>query len=95
MEGKILITILLVASFLVGTFFVSVTVIGKNPIDYISSIRVADASDNVPEVSEAEESIQLAPLGEITSEEAKGIAIGAVDLALVGEVTDIEIENEN
>ena len=39
MEGKILMTILLVASLLAGTFFVSAAVTGKNPIDYISSIR--------------------------------------------------------
>ena len=68
-------TILLVASLLAGTFFVSAAVTGKNPIDYISSIRVADVSDNVPGVSEAQESTQLAPLAKITEEQAKSIAI--------------------
>jgi len=96
MEGKILITILLVASLLVGTFFVSAEITGNNPIkDYISSIRVVDTSDNVPEVSEAEESTQLTSLATITEEQAKKIAIGSVDSTLVGELTDVELENED
>jgi len=95
MEGKILMTILLVASLLAGTFFVSAAVTGKNPIDYISSIRVADTGDNVPGVSEAQESTQLAPLAKITEEQAKSIAINSVDLKLVGEITAINLENED
>ena len=96
MQGKILMGILLMASLLLGTFFVSAAVTGKNPIDYISSIRVADSgNDNAPEISEAQESAQLTPLAKITIEEAKEIAINAVDLELVGELTDVEIENEN
>lgn len=95
MEGKILMTILLVASLLAGTFFVSAAVTGKNPIDYISSIRVADTSDNAPEISEAQESTQLAPLAKITEEQAKSIAINSVDLKLVGEITAVNLENED
>lgn len=95
MEGKILMTILLVASLLAGTFFVSAAVTGKNPIDYISSIRVADTGDNVPGVSEAQESTQLAPLAKITEEQAKSIAVDSVDLKLVGEITTVNLENED
>ena len=62
MKGKILVTILLVASLLAGTFFVSAASTGKNPIDHNSSIGVADVSHNVPEVSEIQESTHLAPL---------------------------------
>jgi len=96
MQGKILMGILLMASLLLGTFFVSAAVTGKNPIDYISSIRVADSgNDNAPEISEAQESVQLAPLAKITEEQAKEIAINTVDLTLVGEVTGIGLDNEN
>lgn len=62
MKGKILMAMFLVASLLVGTFFVSAAVTGKNPIDHNSSIGVADVSHNVPEVSETKESTHLALL---------------------------------
>lgn len=92
MQGKILMGILLMASLLVGTFFVSAAVTGKNPIDYISSIRVVDSgNDNAPEISEAQESAQLAPLAKITMEEAKAIALKEV----TGTVNQVELDNEN
>ena len=95
MRETAILSVLIIASVLMGAFLVTAAVTGENPVKYLSSIQVADAGDNVPEVSEAEESTQLTPLAKITSEEAKGIAIGAVDLALVGEVTDVELENED
>ncbi|MFH1643540.1 MAG: PepSY domain-containing protein [Patescibacteria group bacterium] len=96
MQEKILMGILLIASLLVGTFFVSAAVTGKNPIDYISSIRVADpGNDNAPEISEAQESAQLASLAKITEEQAKTIALDVVDINSVGELTDVGLDNEN
>lgn len=78
----------------IGSVLVTAAVTNKNPMDFISSIRVADSGDdNTPEVSEAEESEQLAPLAKITAEQAKVIALSAVNTNDVGEVTDVKIEN--
>jgi len=74
-----------------STFLVTAISTGKNPVDLISSIRVTEDSG----LTEAEESAQLAPLAKITAEQAKTIAISAVDIAKVGSVTDVQVENEN
>lgn len=88
---KVTLGFLIVVLLGISTFLVTALATDNNPIDFISSIRVAEDS----ELSEAEESVQLAPLAKITEDEAKAIALGAVDINTVGEVTDVEIENEN
>jgi len=93
---KAIFGVLMVLVFGIGSALVSAAVTNKNPMEYISSIRVADSGDdNAPEVSEAEESAQLAPLAKITVEQAKAIAMDQVDTDVVGEVTGVELENEN
>jgi uncharacterized membrane protein YkoI len=91
---KAILGVLLVLVLGIGSILVTAVATNKNPMELISSIRVADSGDD-SEVSEAEESAQLAPLAKITAEQAKTIAISAVDTKIVGEVTDVQLENEN
>jgi uncharacterized membrane protein YkoI len=72
----------------------SVLVAAHNPFGFTSSIQTDDANE-VDDALESEESAKLAPLAKITSEEAVGIARGAVDQTQVGEMTDVELENED
>jgi uncharacterized membrane protein YkoI len=93
---KVILGLLMVFVLGVGSVLVSAAVTNKSPMEFISSIRVADTGDDgALEVSEAEESAQLAPLAEITAEQAKAIALSAVDTNKVGEVTDVALENED
>jgi len=87
---KAILGVLIVTVLLVGSFFVTAVATNKNPIGFISSIRVADSGDDT-EVSEAEEFAQLAPLAKMTAEEAKTIAKSS----LTGVVTEVELDNEN
>jgi hypothetical protein len=78
---KAIFGVLMVLVLGIGSVFVTAIAANTNPVGWASSIRVADSGDvNVPEVSEAEESVQLATLnGLITPEEAQAYAIKAVD----------------
>lgn len=75
----------------IGVVSASAVVNNENPLDYVASITVPDNADGAQEMSEAQESAQLAPLAKITAEEAKTIAVGTVD----GEIAKVELENEN
>ena len=86
---KVILGILVVAALGIGSILV--TAINKNPSSFVSSIQV----DDTEEVSEAQESLQLAALAKITEDDAKAIALNVVDTKKVGEITDVTIENED
>jgi len=94
---KAIFGVLMVLVLGIGSVFVTAVATNTNPMNWVSSIRVADSGDdNAPEVSEAEESVQLATLnGLITPEEAQAYAIKAVEGKNVGQLTDVALENEN
>jgi uncharacterized membrane protein YkoI len=75
--------------------FLAAAVTKQNPTKLLSSAQVDDTNEVTDEVSDKQESAQLAPLAKITADDAKKIAIGAVDVNIVGEVTDVELENED
>lgn len=84
--------VLIVALLAVGIMGVTALTSGNNELlKQTSSIQVDDSK----EVSDSQESTQLNSLAKITAEDAKRIAISAVDINTVGEITDIQIENEN
>ena len=92
---KAILAVLIVALLGVGSLFVASAVTNTNPLNYFSSVRVADTEKDNSELSESQESAQLASLAKITAEEAKTIALGAVNIDEVGEVTNVLVENEN
>jgi len=76
----------------IGSVLVSAAVTNTNPVDYISSIRIADSgNDNTPGISEVVESAQLAPLAKITQDEAIGAAMSSTS----GNYLAAELDNEN
>ncbi len=84
--------VLMVLALGIGSMLVSAAATNKNPMDFVSSIRVADlGKDNAPGISEAKESAQLAPLAKITAQQAKTVALKKVS----GTVNKVELDNEN
>ena len=88
---KVILGVFLVLVLGVGSVLVTAFATNKNIPNFASSILV----DDKEELSEKQESAQLGALAKITEEDAKGIAISAVDIGTVGGITDVELENEN
>jgi len=89
---KAILGLLMVFVLGIGSVLVSAAVTNKNPMDFISSLRVAgQGEDNALEVPEAEESAQLAPLARITAGQAKAIALNEV----TGTLSQVELDNED
>ena len=89
---KALFGVLMVLILGIGSVFVSAAATNTNPMDWVSSIRVADSgNDNTPGISEAEESAQLAPLAKITQDEAISAAMNSRS----GNYIAAELDNEN
>lgn len=75
-----------------GTVFVSAISTNTSPTDWVSSIRISDNNDDtIQSVSEAQESVQLAPLAKITQDEAIMAALSATP----GNFIAAELENED
>ena len=91
---KIILGVLIVALLGIGGVFATAAVTHKNPVDFVSSIKVADDNE-VSDAQEAQESAQLQNLAKISADDARAIALGAVDINVVGEITDVELENED
>lgn len=97
---KIIAGILVLGLFLGGGVLISAvsnSIGTSNNLEHtpiVSSIRVEDVQE-VDDVHEAEESKQLAPLAQITQEQAIAIALAAVNTDKVGKMTDVQLENED
>lgn len=88
---KAILAMLIVALLGAGSLFVTSAVTNTNPLEYFSSVRVADTADGTPKISEAQESVQLAPLAKINEEQARANALREVK----GAVKKVELDNEN
>ena len=88
--NKTILSILLLLVVGVGSLFVTALATNKSPLSLISSIQVDDRK----EVSETEETAQLAPLAKISTTDATLIALRAVNIKEVGEITNVQLENE-
>ncbi len=89
---KAMLGLLMVFVIGMGSLLVSAAVTNKSPTGFLSSIQVADSGDGTTlQISEAEESAQLAPLAKITKEEA----IAAAMTYSTGTVIDAELDNED
>ncbi len=89
--NKTILSILLLLVVGVGSLFVTALATNKSPLSLISSIQVDDRK----EVSETEETAQLAPLAKISTTDATLIALRAVNIKEVGEITNVQLENED
>ena len=88
---KVILGVFLVLILGIGSVLVTALATNKNPLKLASSIQADDSK----EVSEAQESASLAKAAKITEDDAKKIATGAVDKNAVGEITQVELENED
>ncbi len=92
MKQKIVLSGLIVSVLIASAFLVSASVSEKNPVDYISSIHIADSgNDQTLGISEVQESAQLSLLTKITADQAKNLALQEK----AGSVNKISLENEN
>ena len=87
---KVFLGVFLVLIFGVGSLWVTALALNKNPT-LVSSIQ----ADDKEELSDSQEPASLESEAKISSEEAKKIASGAVDVNIVGEITQVELENED
>ncbi len=89
---KAIFGVLMVLVLGIGSVLVSAAVTNKNPVDLVSSIRVADPGDyGLQGISETEETAQLASLARITQEEAIITALSSTQ----GTFIAAELDNED
>lgn len=91
---SVVVGVFLVALLGLGSVLVTAMATSKgndDEVSYVSSLQVDDSK----EVSDAQEPAQLAAIAKISADDAKMIALKAVDTNKVGAITDVALENED